>query len=222
MAYLQNTSWKDRPGAIAGVVAIHGVIGYALITGLSFTQIIERVKNPQAVDVVVPLPVPPPEPPKPQPDEAVIDRPIVAPKPLIDVSPVKPVIDTTPIIIPTPDIQPRVIPSPTPAFTPAARPAFDPVGAKPKNNPGNWVTVNDYRSSWINREWTGTARFRLQVGANGRVESCTITSSSGHPELDQATCALVTQRARFDPAKDEAGAKTTGSYSNSVRWELPE
>ncbi|MFN3307335.1 MAG: hypothetical protein ACK42Z_09155, partial [Candidatus Kapaibacteriota bacterium] len=96
---------KDRPGAVVGVVAIHAVIGYALVTGLNFTQIVERVKNPQAIDVVVPLPPPPPTPPQPdtRADEAVVDKPVVAPKPIIDVSPIEPNIDTTPVIIPTPD-----------------------------------------------------------------------------------------------------------------------
>ncbi len=223
MSYLQNRTWKDRPGAVAGVIVIHAAVGYALVTGLSFSTIVETVQNPQGIfvpDVELP-PLPPPDPAA-QPDEAVIDRPIVAPRPPIDVSPVKPVIDTTPIIIPLPDTIPYVVPHPTPSASVAARRAFDPVGAKPRGNPGSWVTVNDYRSSWINRGMTGTARFRLEIGTNGRVENCTITASSGYSELDKATCALVSQRAKFDPARDQAGANTTGSYTNSVRWELPE
>ena len=222
MAYLQHTSWKDRPGAVAGVIAIHALIGYALVTGLSFKGIVEAIDNPDGVFVPeVKLPPPPPEP-MVEPKEVVIDRPIVTPKPIIDVSPVKPLVDTTEIILPDTDVVTKVIPGPTPAFTPAPRPAFDAVGAKLRGNPSTLVTVNDYRSSWINRELTGTVRFRLLVGAGGRVENCTVTDSSGHQELDRATCALVTQRARFDPAKDETGAKVAGSYSNAVRWELPE
>ena len=223
MAYLQHPSWKDRPGAVIGVVAIHAVIGYALVTGLNFTQIVERVKNPQATDVVVPLPPPPPtpQPSKDRTDKTIVDRPVVAPKPLIDVSPIEPNIDTTPVINPTPDITPYIAPRPTPSATPAG-PSFNPVAAKPRGNPGNWVTVDDYRTSWINREMVGTARFRLEVAPSGRVQNCTITASSGHADLDRATCNLVTQRARFEPAKDTTGASVTGSYVSSVRWELPE
>lgn len=223
MAYLQHSSWKDRPGAVIGVVAIHAVIGYALVTGLNFIQIVERVKNPQATDVVVPLPPPPqtPEPPEARIDETIVDRPIVAPKPMIDVSPIKPAFDTSPVIVPTPDAMPYITPQPTPSATPSG-PSFNPVAAKPRGNPGNWVTVDDYRTSWINREMVGTARFRLEVASSGRVQNCTITASSGHAELDRATCSLVTQRARFVPAKDGTGASVTGSYVSSVRWELPE
>ena len=184
----------------------------------------ETVRNPQSIFVPeVELPPPPPPPKRTvEPDQAIIERPIVSPRPIIDVSPVKPMVDTTDIILPPVDIQPRVFPTPTPGPTLSARPLSDPVSAKPIGNPGKWVTVDDYRSSWINRELTGTARFRLEVGAGGKVDTCTITASSGHPELDKATCALVSQRARFEPAKDNTGAKVSGSYSNSVRWELPE
>ncbi len=224
MAYLQHKTWKDRPGAVAAVIAIHGLVGYALVTGLSFQKIIDTVKNPQGINVEVPLDPPPPPPkpdPKVEPQTELVSPPAHAPTPPLDLSPVRPPIDTTPIIVPLPDPIPYVAPRPTPSATPA-RPTFDPVAAKPRNNPANWVTVGDYRSSWINRGWTGVARFRLDVGANGKVRDCAITTSSGHAELDDATCALISRRAQFEPAKDATGTKVAGTYSSSVRWQLPE
>lgn len=223
MAYLQNGNWRDRPGAVVAVVAIHAAVGYALVTGLSFTQVIEAIDNPDAVDVTVPVNPPPPPPEKVrQPEAKPVENPMVAPLPPVDLAPQRPPLDTTVIIPPLTDIVPRVIPSPTPGPTAHPGPAFDAVAAIPRNNPGTWVTTDDYRSSWINREMVGTARFRLQIAASGQVESCTITGSSGHAELDRATCELVTRRARFEPAKDTSGARTSGSYSSSVRWQLPE
>jgi protein TonB len=44
---------------------------------------------------------------------------------------------------------------------------------------------------------------------------------SGNAELDAATCKLVTQRARFNPAKDGEGQLTSSSYSNRVKWVIP-
>jgi protein TonB len=223
MAYLQHSNWRERPGAVVAVIAIHGVVGYALISGLSFTKIIEAIDNPDAVEVTVPIdPLPPPPEDKLEPDPKVIENPVVAPLPPVDLGPQRPPLDATVIIPPLTDIVPKVIPSPTPGPTARPSPVFDPVAASPRNNPGSWVTTDDYRSSWINREMVGTARFRLQIAANGKVETCTITGSSGHAELDKATCDLVTRRARFDPAKDASGAKVSGSYSSSVRWQLPE
>ena len=118
----------------------------------------------------------------------------------------------------------RSRPSPRPSRPPVgqASPAFDAVAAKPRNDTSQWVTTDDYRSSWINRELTGVARFRVQVGTDGRVKQCTVTVSSGHSELDRATCDLVTQRARFEAARNTDGEKTTGSYSSAVAWQLPD
>lgn len=224
MAYLQHTSWKDRPGAVIGVVAVHAIVGYGLVTGLSFSGIIEKFESTEGYfvpDVPLPPPPPPPEPtvePKQQ-----VTPPLHAPVPPVDLGPQRPPIETSEVIVPVPEPLPYAVPKTMPLPpAPVPRPTFDAVGAKPRGNPGTWVTVNDYRSSWINREWTGVARFKLDIGVNGRVENCTITASSGHPELDRATCQLVSNRARFDPAIDATGAKTSSTYSNSVRWELPE
>ena len=221
MAYLQHKSWKDRPGAVAGVIAIHGLIGYALVTGLDFTKIVEDAPGLEGYTVRVPLDPPPPPPePTADPEPRLATPPIHAPMPPLDVSRERPVFDTTPIADPAPARITKVNPTPTPG--PAARPAFDPVSARPRNDPANWVTEADYRSSWINREMAGTARFRLEIAASGKVEGCTITGSSGHPDLDKATCDLVMRRAKFDPAKDSAGARTDGSYASSVRWQIPD
>lgn len=60
------------------------------------------------------------------------------------------------------------------------------------------------------------------MGPDGRVVSCTVTSSSGHADLDAATCSLVSLRARFNPALDANGNPTTGTYSNRIRWVIPD
>jgi protein TonB len=54
------------------------------------------------------------------------------------------------------------------------------------------------------------------------VTGCTITRSTGHAALDKATCDLVSKRGRFDAARDGNGKPVAGSYSNSVRWSIPE
>jgi protein TonB len=222
MAYLQHTSWKDRPGAVVGVVAVHAAIGFALINGLSYVSEVIRDKPLIGTEVTMPIEPPPPPPTEEATAQAVPDRTPVAPIPRLDVSDHAPPIDTTTVILPPLPDTPRVIPSATPSVeVGAVKPAFDPAPARPRNNPANWVSTSDYRSSWINREWTGTARFRVEVTAEGRVANCTITASSGHAELDAATCDLVSRRARFEPARGGNGEKVSGSYASAVRWELP-
>jgi protein TonB len=85
---------------------------------------------------------------------------------------------------------------------------------------GRQVAVKVVHGSYAQEEEFRT-RFRQEIAADGKVQNCTITGSSGYPELDKATCDLITRRARFEAAKDETGARTSGSYTSSVRWELP-
>ena len=118
MAYIQHSNWRERPGAVVAVVAIHGLVGYALVTGLSFSKIIRAIDNPDAVDVTVPIePVPPPPEDTAKPEPTVAENPIVAPRPPVDLGPQRPSIDTTVIIPPLGDIIPKAIPSPTPGPT---------------------------------------------------------------------------------------------------------
>ena len=92
----------------------------------------------------------------------------------------------------------------------------------PRGNPSRWATTEDYPARALREEAQGTTRFTVEVGPNGRVASCSISGSSGNTSLDETTCRLVTQRARFDPKLDAEGNPTTGTYSNRIRWEIPE
>ena len=97
----------------------------------------------------------------------------------------------------------------------------DPVKAAPRGNPGGWVTDSDYRSNWIRKELSGSASFVLAIDARGKVTDCTIVRSTGHNELDNATCSLIERRAKFNPAKDSHGNPVAGSYANTVNWRIP-
>lgn len=89
---------------------------------------------------------------------------------------------------------------------------------KVKGNPALWVTTNDYPAQAIQQGMAGKVGFKLVVDRDGRASACTITQSSGWSTLDQATCALVMRRARFDPALDGLGEPTTGEYNNFITW----
>lgn len=224
MAYVDKTPSKNSRSAVIMVGAIHAVIGYGLIVGLA-PAIFDRPEPGRVIGEQIPLPPPPPPVVEPQQTEFThTSPPIYTPPSAQDINPHPVEIDTTTIILPsfTPiEVKPAPSGIPKP-FPSAASPSFDPVPVKPRNDPGAWVTTNDYRSSWINRELTGTAGFKVEVGANGRAVSCLITKSSGHDALDQATCDLISKRARFEPARNNKGDKVGGTYSSSVRWQLPE
>lgn len=226
MAYMDTRSPQDRAKSIAGVVAVHGALAYALVIGLQATGVIESTA-PFTGETITEVPIDPPPPP-PKPDEVVEETKASSTQTYVPESDLDLVSDD-PIILtlddPLPPLDPVEIEAfPTAAATPAgqASPAFDAIGPKPSNDTSRWVTTGDYRSSWINRELTGVARFRVQVGTDGRVSQCMVVGSSGHAELDRATCDLVTRRARFDPARDGRGDTVSGSYSSAVSWRLPD
>lgn len=226
MAYVDKTTARNSKSAIIMVGAIHAVIGYGLIVGLA-PGIFDRPEPGRVIGKQIPLP-PPPPPPEVEPQQTDISQPtsppIFTPPSAQDINPNPVELDTTTIVLPpvTP-FEYRPAPSGVPKpLSSATASSFDPVAVKPRNDPGAWVTTNDYRSSWINRELTGTAGFKVEVGANGRAVSCLITRSSGHDVLDKATCDLISKRARFEPARNSKGDKVAGSYSSSVLWQLPE
>jgi protein TonB len=92
---------------------------------------------------------------------------------------------------------------------------------RPLGQPGLWVTPADYPTMDLRLGHAGRVGFTLDVGANGKVTSCTVTASSGFPGLDQAACQLLTRRARFQPGADAAGQPAPGTYAGAVRWEIP-
>src|SRR3546814_19488002 len=67
-----------------------------------------------------------------------------------------------------------------------------------------------------------TAGVRRTYDATVRTTGCEITSPSVHAELDEATGRLLIERARFIPGRDAEGAQIGGTYSNRIRWQIPE
>ena len=221
MAYAdQDGMSTNRLVSIIIVILLHVFLGYALVTGLAYDAVVSIKEKMTVVDVKEEEPPeeeePPPEP------EKQIEPPVVSPPPLVRTVTPPPQITTVQNPPPAAPIVPTAAP-PAPSAPPPPPPP--PVAKRPnpipKGNPGNWANTNDYPSRALQQEREGTTGFRVTVGANGRVTDCQISSSSGHPDLDQATCTNVTRRARFDPALDGSGNPTTGTYSNRVRWQIP-
>lgn len=210
----------NRVIALIIVALIHIFVGYALVTGLARSvaqQVIERVTT---VDVEEPEPEPEEEPPPPPPEPDTAPPPPVAPPVPININPAPVQIETVRTPPPPAPVFTRAAPEPRPA--PPPPPRVQPKDPEPRGNPGNWATPNDYPRRALREEREGTTRFRVTVNTEGRVADCQVTGSSGHPDLDEATCQNITRRARFRPATDGEGQPTTGTYSNSVRWVIPE
>lgn len=215
MAYADQKMSGNRITALIIVALIHVVVIYALVTGLAYEAAKKVIQKVTTVDVKEE--VKKEEPPPPPKQEKAPPPPIVAPPPKIDVAVVPPPV--TVVTTPPPPAPPPPIVLAPPAAPPPPR--FTPKAAAPKGNPANWATTNDYPARALREEREGTTGFRVTVGTDGRVVDCQITSSSGHADLDAATCDNVRRRARFTPATDGEGNPTTGTYSNRIRWVIP-
>ena len=79
---------------------------------------------------------------------------------------------------------------------------------------------DDYPLEALRNEEQGTVTVRLQVGATGRVSSCTVTASSGSNSLDRTTCEILQRRARFAPATDSSGTPVPDVYTQRITWRL--
>ena len=212
MAYADQKMSSNRLIALIVVAILHVILAYGLITGLAYEGVKKAIKRVTTVDIEEEVKKEE-EPPPPPPEKKEVVPPPVAPPVKIDVSTRPPVIET---VSRPPPPAPIVLAPPAPVPPPPPPPP-PPKPASPRNDPGSWATPNDYPSRALREEKTGTTTFRVKIDSEGRVASCSIVSSSGDSELDDATCKNVSRRARFRKPSEGYG----DTYTNRVRWVIP-
>jgi len=111
---------------------------------------------------------------------------------------------------------PRPAPPAAPAVT-AAPPRQPP----PTEWPFRRFSPDDYPESALEDRAQGFVAYRLEIGPDGRVSNCSILQSSGSAALDRGTCRILSDRARFAPARDGAGRYVPDHRDGWVTWRLP-
>lgn len=212
MAYADQSMSSRKLVAIIGVGLLHAALGYAFITGLAF-NVIKKVSTDLKTFDVQEAPPPKEAPPPPPPQKVVQPPPVVSPPPIVQVQSVAP-----PTIVSVPVAPPVVIHETAPPAPPAPSVASP---LKPRGDPNQWVTSDDYPSADIRANNQGTTAVRLDIDATGKATNCTVTASSGFQTLDDKTCQMLMRRARFTPAKDASGAGIPQTWSKRVRWQVP-
>lgn len=217
----------NRTVSIVFVALLHVLLGYAIITGLAYNVVKKAAEDLKTFDVEEEPPPPPEEPPPPPPEQQVEapPPPVVSPPPLVRTNTPPPPVSTVnvappPVITPTAPTAPPAPPAPPPP-PPPPPPAVKVQPAKARADLRSYISDDDYPQDAIRNEQQGTTRFRLEIGADGRVTNCTVTGSSGSSSLDSTTCRIMRSRARFTPASDSTGAKTSDTVSSAIRWVLP-
>lgn len=224
MAYADRNTSGSRVVSIVIVSVIVALFAWGFVNGLTFKYIKKVTEKLNTFDVVEPPPPPPDKPPPPPPEQPQLQTPpVVSPPPIVRVQSPPPPIATVVTPPPAAPITVRAAaPAPVPVAAPPAPPAIS-KAAGPKGNPADWITNDDYPSDALSAEAQGTTAIRWDIGTNGRVENCTVTSSSGNSSLDRAACSALTRRGRYSPALDQTGApmRTVGQ-TRRVVWRLPE
>lgn len=219
MAYADQQMSGNKIISLIVVAIIHIAVLYALISGLAYSAVKTVAEKLDVIDVEEEIPEEPEELPPPPPDVPLPPPPVVSPPPIVRTPSPPPPIRTQ--ATPPPVFVPTITAPPPPPVPVPPPPPSQAKGVEPRGNPGGWANTNDYPSRALREEREGTTRFTVQIDTDGRVTSCRITGSSGHSDLDEATCKNIQRRARFRPALNDAGNPTSASWSSAVRWEIP-
>ena len=92
------------------------------------------------------------------------------------------------------------------------------VRARSRQNLPSYVRADDYPSGALSRNEQGQVLFELTVSPAGQVTGCQILRSSGSTELDDKTCQIMVQRARFYPARNGRNTAVPDVVRSSIGW----
>lgn len=213
-----GTVREDRAKALAGVVAVHVVLGAIILTGLNVRDVRHVVESLKTFDIVEKPPPPPlPPPPQPQADRAKNEEgaagkkaepsPIVVPKPRIEV-PAKPPVTAAPVA------------GTGSASTSGAANYGTGPGAGGSGSGRGGGGSGDYsgftpaqriskipdsqyrRIRDVSGQQSGRIGIRLKVNTDGRPSNCRIIRTSGNPAVDNLICDLALQYMRWRPARN--------------------
>lgn len=225
MSYASQQQGLTGPKLVALITSLGLVIaiGAFMVIYLAVDGVKEAIERVTTINVEDEPPPPPDEPPPPEevPD-VTSPPPPVAPPPPFNVAPNPPAITTVqtpPPPQPTVTRPSTVVAPPGPPTPP--KPPSRARGAKTKNE-RSWAAriQENYPARALREEVEGTVGVRVTVTADGRATGCSVTGSSGSDVLDAAACAGMERYARFDPALDDAGNPTSGSYTTRVTYKL--
>lgn len=218
MAYADQKMSNTRIVSLGVVALLHVLLGYAFVTGLALKVVKQIVAPIEAVQVKDEAP-PPDEPPPPPPKEQEI--PPYVPPPEVTVQSDAPPPPTLSVQTVQPQPQPTFTPAPPVprAEPPPAAPAGPTQRAQQANARIFEVSEDDYPPSSLRAEEEGVTQVKVSIGANGRVETCEVTTSSNFPKLDERTCKIAQSRWRFKPALQN-GTPVGDTLVKRIRWQI--
>jgi protein TonB len=223
---------RERAYALAAVAGVQLALGLALLSGLQVKLSRPREAVDRLLDLTLARPQPPPPPVLRQErrsEQAAAPRTEPAPR---GGSPAPKPAHATPSVTPVVAV-PSVVapagggPGTGPALGAGAGGGAGGQGYADRGEGGTdleqiagEITPRDYPRHLGQAGIGGRVGILFTVGVNGRVTRCTVTRSSGVPELDALTCRLIQQRFVFRPATDRYGRPVADEVEGEHIWEV--
>jgi periplasmic protein TonB len=232
----------DQLKSALAVAALHGLFGYALLTGLTINvtgrpgetlKVFDiRAERPPALvkSQRRPMRNEPAKGAASAPNKKTQPAPVMAPPREIKLDLIAPV-----VAAPTPRAGRDVSAGATPQWGPGTGSAGVGIGlgsgaggagagggglATRARQIAGRIVDSDYPRAAKKARAEGAVLARFSVGKDGRASGCTLLESSGHPELDATTCRLIERRFRFEPARDAHGDLTVDIKAWQQIWWL--
>lgn len=83
------------------------------------------------------------------------------------------------------------------------------------------IKFADYPPVAVAKRQQGNGSILINIAEDGSVSKCRLHYWNGNKSLGRTTCALISQRAKYIPARDAAGKPVPGEDYVSVEWLLP-
>ncbi len=74
----------------------------------------------------------------------------------------------------------------------------------------------------IRRGEEGSVEFQVTLNRAGSLTSCKITKSSGFPALDERTCDIMVETARFKSIRNSSGWRVNSVHDGRLVWRIPD
>lgn len=83
-----------------------------------------------------------------------------------------------------------------------------------------FFNTKDYPTGALREGEQGYVGTLLWIESDGLVKDCRIVETSFRKALDERTCQVIRDRARFSPALDHQGRPIRSPYSQRIKWEI--
>ena len=219
---------RERVIALAAVVLVQAVLAFVLLSGfrVDFRHPEDAVQ--QLIAITLARPPPPPQPVQPKPKQRQASAPKAEPQKLGGSPGLQPA-HAPPSVKPIVAVQPTLAPSGGGTGTGPAADSGAGGGAGGLGYGGGGgatdleqiageITPRDYPRHLREAGIGGVVGLSFRVEPTGLVSRCTVTHSSGVPELDALTCRLIVQRFRYRPSTDRYGRPIADTVDGEHEW----